>query len=147
MRPIGRIARAKADDDIARNGDTLDRRSNRHRLIDGFSRAPSGRCDPRRKRLIVDARDRSFARRVERRDDDVIGILEAAREILEQVAHARETVRLDDCDYLALGAAARRRQHGRDFRRMMAVVVVDADTVPFASELEAAFDAGEPDVA
>ena len=41
-----------------------------------------------------------------------------------------------------LAPRARRREHGRDFGRVMAVVVVNRDTVPFARQLEAPFDAG-----
>ena len=84
-----------------------------------------------------------LARRVERRDDDAVGILEAGGELGEQVAHARVAVRLDHGDDAPARAGPGGLQHGGDLDGVVAVVVVDRHAVPRAGELEAPLDAGE----
>ena len=51
-------------------------------------------------------------------------------ELVEEVAHARVAMRLDDGDDAPLGAGAGGLQHGGDLGRMMAVVV-DRSAMPF----------------
>ena len=72
--------------------------------------------------MALDTRDKCFARNavdgrfaslIDRRNMDFIGGIEAAREIIEQVAQARVTVGLADGDQLALAKhGARRLQQG-----------------------------------
>ena len=57
------------------------------------------RCD---QRLRIDAVDRVFAGRIDRRHHDRVGIVEAGGEIVEQVVQPREAVRLGDRDDAAL---------------------------------------------
>ena len=102
-----------------------------------------GGADRLGQRAVVDALDRQLARRIERRDDDAVGVLEAGGELVEQVAHARVAMRLHHRDHAPARAGARRLQHGGDLDGMVAVVVVDGDAVPGAGELEAPLDAGE----
>ena len=69
--------------------------------------------------------------------------LKQAANSLEEIAHARVAVRLDDGDDAPARAGPRRLQHGGDLDGVVAVVVVDGDAVPGAGELEAPLDAGE----
>ena len=62
------------------------------------------RCD---QRLGIHAVDRLFARRIDRRDDHRVGIVEAGGEIVEQVAQPGEAVRLDDGDHAGPWQASR----------------------------------------
>ncbi len=65
-------------------------------------------------RLAVDALDRRFARGVDVGDDDVVGIVEAGAEILEEIGEARIAMRLHHGDDLATGPLrrlARRLEH------------------------------------
>ena len=87
--------------------------------------------DRGRERLLVDAFDRRLAGGIDIGDDHAVGVVEAGGEGVEQRGQARVAMRLDDGDHLALGRGARRFQHRRDFDRMVAVVVVDGDAVPF----------------
>jgi hypothetical protein len=50
-------------------------------------------------------------------------------------------MRLDDSDHFAFRTASGCSKHSCVFCRMMTVVVLYADAVPFARELEATFDA------
>ena len=114
------------------------------RSLSTVATAPmAGGADRLGQRGMVDAVDRQLARRIERRDDDAVGILEAGGELAEQVAHARVAMRLDHGDDAPARAGPGRLQHGGDLDGVMAVVVVDGDAVPGAGELEAALDAGE----
>src|SRR6185369_15578670 len=107
MRPFGRVARPETDDDVARPRLPPDCRYQIARRIDGLHRSVSVRPDAIRERAVVDACNRTFARRIERRDDDVIGVFEARRKLLEEIADARIAIRLDDGDDTSLDTAAR----------------------------------------
>ena len=74
----------------------------------------------------------------------LIGVFEARRKLVEEIANARIAMRLDDGDDASLCTAPRGAEHGRDLGRVMTVVVVDGDAVPFARQLEAPLDAGKP---
>ena len=111
--------------------------------VDAGDGGVAGGADGLGQRSMVDAVDRRLAGRIERRDDHLVGILEAGGELAEQVAHARVAMRLDQGDDAAARAGAGGLQHGGDLDGMVAVVVVDGHAVPGAGELEAALDAGE----
>ena len=81
-------------------------------------------------RIAVDAFDRLLARRIDRRDDRDVGIVQAGAELLEQIAQARVAMRLHDGDDRAGEGLARRLQHGGDLDRMVAVIVDDGGAVP-----------------
>ena len=100
-------------------------------------------ADQRHQRFRIDAFDRVFAGRIDRRHHHRVGIVEAGREIVEQVAKPREAMRLRDRDDAALAGIARRPQHRLDLDRMMAVVVEYLHAVPCAGRREAALDAAE----
>src|SRR6185437_4591793 len=143
MRPLRRVARPETDDDIAQTRLPLDCWYQIARRIDSLHGSVSVRSDTIGERAVIDARNWTFARSIEWRDDDVIGVFEARNKLVEEITDARIAMRLDDRDDATLGAAARRPEHGRDFGRVVAVVVVNRDAVPFARQLEAPFDAGK----
>ena len=58
-------------------------------------------------RVAVDALDRRFAGRIDRRDDHRVGVVEAGAELVEEIVQPRVAVRLDDGDDAALGATER----------------------------------------
>ena len=93
--------------------------------------------------VAIDAGDRRLAGRIDFGDDDRVGIIEAGAEFLEQRLQPGEAMRLHHGDDLAIGGFPRRPQHGRDFDRVMAVIVDDGDAVPFAGLGEAPLDAAE----
>ena len=94
-------------------------------------------------RVAVGAFDRRFAGRIDMRDDDRVGIVEAGAELLEQSRQPRVAMRLHDGDHLALGQFARRLQHRRDLDRMVAIIVDNGDAVPHAGAGEAPPHAAE----
>jgi hypothetical protein len=69
--------------------------------------AVAARADALHQRLGRDAFDRILARRIDRRDHHGVGVVEAGGKIVEQVAQAREAVRLRDGDDAALGRESR----------------------------------------
>ena len=78
VRPFGRVARAETDDDVARPRLAAGLRhqvASDHRQL--RTDRVSMRSDAIGERAVIDARNRTFARRIERRDDDVIGVFEA----------------------------------------------------------------------
>ena len=91
--------------------------------VDVAGVAMTAGADQRHQRLGIDAFDRIFAGRIDRRHHDRVGIVEAGGEIVEQVAQTREAMRLGDRDDAALAGIARGLQHRLDLDRMMAVVV------------------------
>src|SRR5262245_65602037 len=103
----------------------------------------AGRADGPGQRRVIDAFDRWLAGGIERREDDAVGILEAAGELLEEIAHARVAVRLHDGDDAAAYRGSGGPQHGSNLDGMMSIVVVNRHAVPGARELEAPSHAGE----
>ncbi len=73
-----------------------------------------------------------FAGRIDRRDNDKVGVVEAVAELLEQIVQPRVAVRLHHRDHLTLDAFAGRAQDRGDLDRMMRIVVDDRCAVPFA---------------
>ena len=143
MRPLGRQARAKADNLVVWTRIFFDGSGEFGWLVQRFNRPVALGTNALRQRVLIYPVNRALACRVERRDDDVIGILEAGRKLVEQITHPRVTMRFDNGDDTAFGATPRGGKYRCDFDRVVSVVVVDRDAVPFADELEAAFDAGE----
>ena len=76
----------------------LEHRSELALAVDRRHGAVARGADASASDVLVDAVDRQLARRVERRDDDAVGVLEAGGELAEEVAHARVAVRLDHGD-------------------------------------------------
>src|SRR5260370_41585867 len=89
------------------------------------------------KMVAVDARYRRLARRIDFGDNDGIGIVEAGAKFLEQRVQPGVAMRLHHGDDLAVGGYPRGLQHRRDLDRMLAVIVDDWDTGPFAGFGEA----------
>ena len=90
------------------------------------------RADRGRERVLVGALDRRLAGRIDVGDDHAVGVVEAGGESVEQRGEPGVAVRLHDRDHLAARGRARGLEDGGDFDRMVAVVVVDGDAVPFA---------------
>ena len=78
--------------------EALERRGDLALAVDRRDGAVAGGADGLGQSDMIDAVDRQLARRVERRDDDAVGVLEAGGELAEEIAHARVAVRLDDGD-------------------------------------------------
>ena len=94
--------------------------------------------------LRIHAFDRLLARRIDRRHEHDVGVVEGVLEVLHQIVEPRETMRLHHRDDPFLGTLASRRQHGADLDRMMRVVVDDRASVDLADLAEAALHAVEP---
>src|SRR5687767_12088280 len=103
----------------------------------------AARVDAGGQLLVRNAGDRRFAGRVDRRDDDGIGVIEAGGEIVEEIAEARVAVRLYNGDNVAPGRLPRGAEDRGDLYRVVAVVVDDGDARDDARAREAALDAGE----
>src|SRR5699024_9174718 len=112
--PLGRITGAETNDEIARLRNAPDRGREKAWIVDGFGRTIANGADAFGKRATVDPGNRTFARRVKRRHEDAVGIIEAACEFVHEIPHASVTMWFDDGDHTAFGAAASRRKHGRD---------------------------------
>src|SRR5438105_5527677 len=137
VRPFGAVACSQADDDVTGSGEVLECRGDLALAADRHHGGVARLTNRLGQGHVVHAVDRHLACRVERRDDDAVGVLEAGGELAEEVAHARVAVRLDDGDDAAARARPGRLQHGCDLYRVMAVVVVDSYTVPRSGEMEA----------
>ena len=124
-------------------GELADHRRDHRRLGDVARVAVAAGADAVDELFRVDAVDRVLAGGIDRRHDDRIGIVEAGGEFVEQIAQARETMRLGDRDDAARRGVARGLEHRLDLDRMVAVVVEDIDAVPRAGAGEAALDAAE----
>ena len=88
-------------------------------------RAMAALLQPLDQGLGIDALDRRLAGGIDRRDEDDVGIVEGALELVHQIVQPGVAVRLDDRDHPPLRALARRRQHRLDLDRMVAVIVDD----------------------
>ena len=95
------------------------------------------RAEPGDQGVAVRARDGLLARRIDRRNDHRIGVVEARAELFEQITQPRVAMWLHHRNHLAIGAFPRRAQHGRDLNRVMAIVVDDHGAVPFTHAREA----------
>jgi len=73
--------------------------------------------------IAIGAFDRRLAGGINIGDDDRIGVVEAARELIEKRVKARIAMRTARPRYLAFGRSAGGAQHGGDLDRMMAVIV------------------------
>ena len=93
--------------------------------------------------VAVDALDRRLAGGVNVGDQDSVGIDEAGRELVLNVAQPRVAMRLHDGDHLAAACGARGAQDGGDLHRMVAVIVDHRDAVRLAGLGEAALHAAE----
>src|ERR1700722_363808 len=93
--------------------------------------------------VAVDAGDRLLARRINRRHDCGIGIVEAGGELLEGITQACKAMRLDDGNNRPGKGLPRSLQCSCDLERIMRVVINDGRAVPFADPCEAPVDAGK----
>ena len=103
----------------------------------------SARAQAGYQRIAVGAGDGLLAGRIDRRDDDKVGVVEAGAELLEQIVQPRIAVRLHHRDHLALGAFAGGAQYRGDLDRMMRVIIDNDRAVPFADARESPLDATE----
>ena len=141
--PLGDVAGAEADHVVAGLGDALDEAGEILRLLERHHVAVAARLEAGDEAVAVGARDRLLAGRVDRRDDDRVGIVEAGAELVEQGREARVAVRLHHGDDLPVRRGAGGLQHRGDLDRMVAVIVEDRDAVPLARAGEAALHAAE----
>src|SRR6516162_7142842 len=81
--------------------------------------------------------------RVDVGDQHNVGVIETGAEVIKEVRKAREAVRLDDGDHLAVGDGAGGLEHRRDFHRMVTIIVDYGDPIPLASFSKPALDAFE----
>jgi hypothetical protein len=89
------------------------------------------------------AGDRGFARGIDVGDNDHVGLVEGARELVEQIAGARVAVGLKGDDDAAVVGALSGVERGFDFSRMMAVVVDQRDAPRLSHDRKAPSDAPE----
>ena len=120
---MGDVAGAEEDDEIAWFGQVADNRRNRRGAFDVARVAMAAGADSRHQSLGRHSVDRLFACRIDRRHHHRVGIVEAGRELVEQIMQPGEAVRLGNGDDAALGGVARRLQNRCDLDRMVAVVV------------------------
>ena len=109
MRPLGRGAGAETDHHIVGTHHPAQQPRQLADVIDGDGRRVPRLADAFRHVVLVDALQRLLAGRVERANDDVVGLVEAGAELAEEVVHARIAVRLEHGD----DAAAREGAEGR----------------------------------
>ena len=140
---MGDRAGAEKDDDVARRGQLADHRRElfRRRQGEGVPVAVRGDCG--RERVLVDPFDRRLASRIDVGDDHAVGVVEAGREGVEQRRQPRIAMGLHDGDHLAGRGRPGGLEDGGDLDRMVAVVVVDRDPVPFARAGETPLDPAE----
>src|SRR5215510_40368 len=130
--PLGDIAGAEADHVVAPAHQVLDAARELKRSVERDHLAVAARADRRHQRLAVGAGDRRLAGRIDVGDDHDVGVVEAGRELHEQVVQPRVAVRLHYGDHLAVRRLARGAQHRRNLDRVMAVVVEHRDAIPLA---------------
>src|SRR5438132_372478 len=104
VRPFGAVAGSQADDDVTGSGEALERRGDLALAADRHHGGMARLTNRLGQGHVVHAIDRHLASRVERRDDDAVGVLEAGGELAEEIAHARVAVRLEDGDDTAARA-------------------------------------------
>src|SRR6266700_288822 len=135
--PLRDVAGPETHDEIAASGKALDHPCEIGRLCERDHLAMTMRAQAEHEVIAIDAFDRRLAGRIDLRDDDRIGVVEAGAELLEQRLQTGIAMRLHHGDDLAVGRFARGLQHGRDLHRMVAVIVDHRDAVPFPGPSEA----------
>src|ERR1700682_1625971 len=103
--PLRDRARAEKHHVIARTRELLHDRGQRFGSVERDHIAMAARAQSLYQRVAVDTGNRRLAGGIDRRDDDVIGVVEAGAELLEQVAQACVAVRLHDRGYVSLGGS------------------------------------------
>src|SRR5262245_62734504 len=137
------VARAKHEDEVA-GAHELDERV-------GEPLAPGDPADvemppaPERlvERLTGDACHRRLAGGVDLGEQQQVGVVERAEEVVEEIARARVAMRLKHYQEPACEALARSTQRGPDLLRVVSVVVDHQDATLLATHLEATVDAAE----
>src|SRR5215472_3732240 len=94
-------------------------------------------------RIAAHARDRSLAGRVDLGEEQQVGVVEGAEEVVEEVARAGEPVRLERHQQPAREPLAGGAQRGADLLRMVTVVVHHENATLLAPYLEAPMNAAE----
>ena len=93
--------------------------------------------------FMADAFAWFFARRVYRRDQHVLCIVEAGAKILKQIGEAGIAVRLYHGDHFACRGTAWLLQYGGDLHRVMAIIVDDDDATGLTRLGKPPFDTGK----
>src|SRR5947207_472496 len=93
--------------------------------------------------ITANALDRRFARGIDIRHENDVGVVETGAEPVKQVSHASIAVRLYDRDHLTVDNSARGLQNRRYLDRMVAVIVDYGDAIPLARLGKAALHAFE----
>ena len=83
LRPIGYRPGAQTDDQIAIARDIRDRICQVFLTVDGDDTAMATGSEALGQSIAIDTLDRVFARRVDRGDDDLVGVVEAGAELFE----------------------------------------------------------------
>ena len=138
--PGANRAGAKANDEIARVSGSADRISQPFWTFDRTAVTMAACAYAVDQPVTIGTFDRRFACGVDRCDQNRVGIMEAAAEILEQVGQARVSMRLDHRHDLALGGLARGREDSTNLNRMVPVIVDDGYAADLAGDGEAALD-------
>src|SRR5690606_16860932 len=121
--PLGDIACPEKNHEIARLRNSLNNGSKGPRLRHVSRIAMAAGADPRDEGFRINTIDRLLAGRIDRSEDDAVGIIEAVCEILEEAGQASIAVRLMHGDDTARAGFASSPQHRLDLDRMMAVIV------------------------
>src|SRR5215469_3011400 len=95
---------------------------------------------PRDKGIATYTFNRAFAGRVDVRDQNDVGIVEAGAEAVKEMGDASKAMRLHHRNQLALDDCARCLQNRSDFDRMMTVIVDDRHAIPLAGLGKPALD-------
>ena len=103
---------------------------------------PAG-TDTRNQSFRCHTLDRIFARCVNRCHHYCVGIVEAGRKVVEQIAKPGEPMRLRDREYAARAGFARRLEHRLDLHRVVPVIVEYLHAVPAAGQRKAPLDSAE----
>src|SRR6267142_4911803 len=141
--PLGDIAGAQANDEIAFAGDAANDLGKLGRTLQRDHLAMAMRAQAEREIVAVDARDRRLAGRINLGDNNRIGIVETGAEFLEQRLQPGEAMRLHHGNDLAVSGFTRRFKNGSYLDRVMAVIVDHGDAVPFAGSGKAPLDAAK----
>src|SRR6266404_1125132 len=103
----------------------------------------SGLANSGNKGFAGDARDRRFAGRIDVREDEQVGLIEGAAELIPEMLRARIAMRLEKNQQAVKLTAASSFERGANLRRVVTVVVDYRDLVHGAFYVEAAADAAK----
>src|SRR6185312_11394395 len=134
--PLGDVAGAEADDEVAGTGDVMNDLGQFSRIRQRDHLAMAMGAQPGDEMIAVNAFDRRLAGRIDLGDDNGIGIVETGTEFLEQRLQPCVAMRLHHGDDLAVGGFTCRFKDSGYLDRMVTVIVDHSDAVPLAGPRE-----------